>query len=57
MINLTFLKIFNLGVKPTYDFNLIAEKRLYIPALIMVIIAVATTLYPLKFDGKNYVTE
>ncbi|NLG89451.1 MAG: membrane protein insertase YidC [Clostridiaceae bacterium] len=51
MINLTFLKIFNLGVKPTYQLNLIMEKPgLYIPALIMVILAVVTTYLSSKIS-------
>jgi ParB/RepB/Spo0J family partition protein len=58
MINLTFLKIFNLGVKPTYDFNLIAEKPgLYIPALIMVIIAVATTFISSKISMAKTMSQ
>ena len=51
MINLAFLKIFNLGVKPTYDFNLIAEKPgLYIPALVLVLVAAATTFISSKMS-------
>lgn len=51
MINLTFLKIFNLGIRPTYHFDVIAEKPgLYIPALIMVIIAVSTTFISTKLS-------
>lgn len=44
MLDLNFLKIFNLGIRPTYDFKLISQNPgLYIPALILVLIAVAST--------------
>jgi len=44
MVNLNFLNIFNLGIRPTYDFKLISENPgLYIPALVLVLISTATT--------------
>lgn len=43
-ISLDFLGIINLGVKPSYDFNVIAQNpSVYIMALVMVVIAVGTT--------------
>lgn len=51
IINLNFLGIFNLGVRPTYDFKLISENPgLYIPALVLVIIAVASTYFSTKIS-------
>jgi YidC/Oxa1 family membrane protein insertase len=51
VMNLNFLGIFNLGVKPTYDFNLISQNPgLYVPALVMVLIAVATTYFSSKIS-------
>jgi len=53
-ISLNFLGIFNLGVKPTYDFSLIAQNPgLYIPALILVLVAVATTFLSTKMSMKQ----
>lgn len=50
-ISLNFLGIFNLGIKPTYDFNIIAQNPgVYIPALIMVILAVVTTFLSTKLS-------
>jgi len=50
-ISLNFLGIFNLGVKPTYDLSLITQNPgLYIPALVMVLIAVATTFLSTKMS-------
>lgn len=50
-ISLNFLGIFNLGVKPTYDFSTIAQNPgLYVPALIMVAIAVVTTFLTTKLS-------
>lgn len=43
-ISLKFLGIFNLGVKPTYNLSAIIQNPgLYIPALVIVLIAVVTT--------------
>jgi len=51
IINLNFLKIFNLGIRPTYDFKLISENPgLYIPALVLVLIAVASTYFSSKIS-------
>jgi YidC/Oxa1 family membrane protein insertase len=51
MIHLTFLKIFNLGVVPTYNFQLIRENPgIYIPALVMVLLTVATTFISTKLS-------
>lgn len=51
MLKLTFLKIFNLGIVPTYDLQLIQEKPgLYIPALILVLITVGTTFLSTKMS-------
>ncbi|AGC69719.1 membrane protein insertase, YidC/Oxa1 family [Thermoclostridium stercorarium subsp. stercorarium DSM 8532] len=53
-ISLNFLGIFNLGVKPTYDFNLIFQNPgLYLPALFMVLLAVATTFLSTKLSMKQ----
>lgn len=50
-ISLNFLGIFNLGVKPTYDLSLITQNPgLYIPALVMVLFAVATTFLSTKMS-------
>ena len=51
MINLTFMKIFNLGVVPTYNFQVIKENPgVYIPALILVLITVGTTFLSTKLS-------
>lgn len=51
MLNQNFLGIFNLGVKPTYNFQLISQNPgLYIPALILVILTVATTFISTKIS-------
>ncbi len=51
MIKLTFLKIFNLGVVPTYDINIIRENPgVYIPALILVLLTVGTTFLSTKLS-------
>lgn len=51
ILNLNFLGIFNLGIRPTYDFKLITENPgLYIPALVLVLIAVATTYISTKIS-------
>jgi len=53
-ISLNFLGIFNLGVKPTYDLNLITQNPgLYIPALVMVLLAVATTFLSTKLSMRQ----
>ncbi len=55
-ISLDFLGIINLGVKPTYDFNVIAQNpSIYIMALVMVAIAVGTTFLStwLTMKGTN----
>lgn len=59
IINLNFLKIFNLGVRPTYDFKIISENPgLYIPALVLVLIAVGTTYYQSKISlAKTQATK
>jgi len=50
-ISLNFLGIFNLGVKPTYDLSLITQSPgLYIPALFVVLLAVATTFLTSKMS-------
>lgn len=51
MIHLTFMKIFNLGVVPTYNFELIKESPgLYIPALVLVLLTVGTTFLSTKLS-------
>lgn len=51
MIKLTFLKIFNLGVVPTYDINIIRENPgVYIPALVLVLLTVGTTFLSTKLS-------
>lgn len=51
MINLTFLKIFNLGVVPTYDLKLISENPgVFIPALVLVLLTVGTTFLSTKLS-------
>lgn len=51
MINLTFLKIFNLGIVPTYDLKVIGENPgVYIPALVLVLLTVATTFISTKMS-------
>jgi YidC/Oxa1 family membrane protein insertase len=51
MINLTFLKIFNLGIVPTYNLKEIsANPGLYIPALVLVLLTVATTFLSTKMS-------
>lgn len=51
MLNQNFLGIFNLGVKPTYNFQAISQNPgLYIPALILVILTVATTFISTKIS-------
>lgn len=51
MISLNFLKIFNLGIRPTYNFQqIIQNPGLYVPALFMVILAVGTTFLVSKLS-------
>jgi YidC/Oxa1 family membrane protein insertase len=51
MINLNFLKIFNLGIVPTYNLKEIgANPGLYIPALVLVLLTVATTFLSTKLS-------
>lgn len=53
-ISLKFMGIFHLGVRPTYDFSLITQNPgLYIPALVMVLLAVATTFLSTKLSMKQ----
>ena len=53
-ISLNFLGIFNLGVKPTYDLSLITQNPgLYVPALVLVILAVVTTYLSSKLSTKH----
>ena len=54
MIKMTFLKIFNLGVKPVLDLKVISQDPgLYIPAILLVIFAAATTFYSTKLSMSN----
>lgn len=51
MIKLTFMKIFNLGTVPTYNFQLIKENPgVYIPALLLVLLTVGTTFLSTKMS-------
>lgn len=51
MIKLTFLKIFNLGIVPTYDFKIIKENPgVYIPALVLVLLTVAVSFISSKIS-------
>ena len=51
MISMTFLKIFNLGVVPTYNLKLISEMPgVYIPALVLVLLTVGTTFLSTKLS-------
>lgn len=53
-ISLKFLGIFNLGVKPTYNLSEIMKNPgLYIPALVLVLLAVVTTYLSTKMSMKQ----
>lgn len=51
MIKLSFMKIFNLGVVPTYNLQIIKENPgVYIPALFLVLLTVGTTFLSTKIS-------